>query len=66
MQGTVKFFRPAPQFYGFISIEGSLDFFFHGAQVVGEIPKAGDEVSFWLEDDPRDDGRLAAVEVRKI
>jgi len=61
MLGTVKFFL-ATQSYGFIAIEGGLDFFFHGAQVVGEVPKAGDQVSFWLSDDSR--GRLEAVEVQ--
>jgi len=65
MIGTVKFFRPAPHFYGFIEIEGGMDFFFPGRQVLGELPLAGDEVSFWLSDDPRGDDRLMAVQVRR-
>ena len=61
MEGTVKFFLPEKRF-GFISIEGGLDFFFHGRHVIGDIPSAGDTVSFWIDED-RHRGTLEAVEV---
>ena len=64
MLGTCKWFN-AEKHFGFVSTEGGMDFFFHDAQVIGEMPKAGYEVSFWLDDDPRGEGRLKAVEVRR-
>ena len=51
MIGRVKFFSHEKQF-GFITTEGG-DFFFHGNNVIGEVPVAPDIVEFWLTDDPR-------------
>jgi cold shock CspA family protein len=64
MTGTVKFYA-FEKCFGFIAIEGGLDFFFHGTSMLGDgIPQKGDEVEFWLEDDPRDAAKLRAVEVQ--
>lgn len=61
MIGTVKFFNHDKQF-GFIATEGG-DYFFHGNNVIGEMPVARDIVEFWLTDDPRRTG-VVATEVR--
>ena len=61
MIGRVKFFSHEKQF-GFITTEGG-DFFFHGNNVIGEVPVARDIVDFWLTDDPRRTG-VVATEVQ--
>jgi hypothetical protein len=43
-----------------------VDFFFHGADVIGEGVAKGDAVHFWLADSPNPQRGLVAVEVRKI
>jgi cold shock CspA family protein len=59
MEGIVKFFNPQKHF-GFIQIEdepGNVvgEFFFHGHQVIGDKPRKGDLVEFWIVD-PRHGG----------
>jgi cold shock CspA family protein len=61
MLGTVKFFD-SRKFYGIVWNEAG-GWFFHGSNVIGEPPQAGEEVEFWLADGTRGD-RLAAVEVQ--
>jgi cold shock CspA family protein len=64
MQGTIKFFN-TEKYFGFVTNEGG-NWFFHGRDILGDEPRAGDTVSFWLDDDQRDASRLRAVEVRKL
>ena len=62
VQGRVKFFN-AEKHFGFVANEGG-SWFFHGRDVCGDEPRAGDTVEFWLDDDQRDASRLRAVEVK--
>ena len=62
MLGTVKFFK-ASEHWGIVFNEGG-EWFFHGSNLIGEVPQAGEEVEFWLADGTRDN-RLAAVEVQR-
>jgi cold shock CspA family protein len=63
MIGTVKFFEP-DKFYGFVVNEGG-EWFFDGKFVIGDAPKKGDEVEFWLEDG-NSGHELMAVDVHVI
>lgn len=63
MMGKVKFFDVERRF-GFVQNEGG-EWFFHEDQVVGELPNRADEVEFWLDDNLRRGG-LVAAEVRVI
>jgi cold shock CspA family protein len=73
MQGRVKFFNPVGH-YGFLFLQDeagetvSDDFFFHGVDVIGDLPEKGDMVNFILDDPPNRARRreLIAVEVQKI
>jgi cold shock CspA family protein len=65
MQGKVRFYNQDRRF-GFIRIDGWLEFFFHESRVLGaDPPQPGDEVSFLL-DDGRRPGELVAVDVAPI
>ena len=62
MIGRIKTWLPEKGF-GFVWTEAG-EFFFHQSQTIGEMQR-GDEVSFWLDDDPH--GRdPRAVEVQRI
>jgi len=63
MLGTVKFFDQG-KYYGIVFNEAG-GWFFHGSNCIGEVPKGGEEVEFWLADGTRGDGRLAAVDVQR-
>jgi cold shock CspA family protein len=62
MEGTIKFFTQE-RFFGFITLEGDQEFFFHGTSIVGDPVRAGDTVTFDIEEDR---GRMRAVNVTKI
>ena len=63
MQGRVKAWFPH-KFFGFVQIDGGIDFFFHGSAVAADYRiRTHDQVEFLLEDDPRGPG-LIAVDVR--
>jgi cold shock CspA family protein len=63
MTGIIKRFYDAKGF-GFVGNEGG-EFFFSAADLLdGAAP--GDVVEFWLDDDPRQDGKLKAVDVRRV
>lgn len=49
--------------WGFIKSSDDVSFFFHASGVIGEV-RYGDEVDYWLDDDPHHEG-LRAVEVRR-
>ncbi|MGD1093848.1 MAG: cold shock domain-containing protein [Bryobacteraceae bacterium] len=63
MQGRVRYWNQT-KLFGFITTEAG-DFFFHESGLIGEVER-GDEVSFWLDDDPRGKSDLIAVEVQRI
>ena len=72
MQGRVKFFNSKAN-YGFLSLhdeagECVAEFFFHGANVIGDPPTKGDMVNFILDDPPSRTCRreLIAINVEKI
>ena len=64
MIGTIIFFDSARRF-GFVSIEGGTEFYFHASNVLGPtMPQKRDSVDFWLGESPtRGSGSLQAVEV---
>ena len=65
MQGRVKAWVPQYH-YGFIQIDGGMEFFFHGTAVDRDFRiRTRDEVEFLLDDDPRGRG-LIAVDVRPL
>ncbi len=61
MIGRVKTYLPEKGF-GFVANEGG-EWFFHKNQVINQVQR-GDEVEFWLDDDPRGPG-LIAVDVKR-
>lgn len=66
MQGWVSSIAPGGR-YGFVTLgsEGRrIGFFFHATNVIGDMPKVGEAVDFWLDDAPK--GDLMAVEVRRF
>ncbi len=63
MQGTCKF-CDANRHYGFVMNEGG-EWFFHGANVNGQLPRKGDAVTFWLDYSERR-GNVVAVEVQRL
>lgn len=72
MQGIVKFFNPEGH-YGFVNLldesgECVAEFFFHGIDVIGDLPEKGDTVNFLLDDPPSRAKRrdLIAVDVQRI
>lgn len=73
MEGVVKFFSRGEHF-GFIQLvdeSGELvyaEYFFSGNDVIGDVPKRGDTVSFLIEDPPSRAHRrsLIAVEVERV
>jgi cold shock CspA family protein len=73
MQGIVMFFNREGH-YGFLFLQDdageivSDDFFFHGVDVIGELPEKGDTVSFILDDPPSRARRreLIAIQVEKV
>jgi cold shock CspA family protein len=62
MQGTIKFFN-TEKYFGFVTNEGG-NWFFHGRDILGDEPRAGDLVEFWLDDDRQRANQLRAVEVK--
>ena len=68
-QGTVKWFN-AEKGYGFISNdEGGEDIFVHFSAIVAEgyrKLKEGQKVSFEIEPDPKNSGKLRAINVQVI
>jgi hypothetical protein len=70
MQGQTKFFD-LQRFFGIVRITDSWDchgeYFFHGSRVLGDrMPERFELVSFWLDDDPNQAGRLVAIDVLPI
>jgi cold shock CspA family protein len=72
MQGQVKFFNREGN-YGFVNLteesgECVAEYFFHGVDVISDLPEKGDTVNFLLDDPPSRARRrdLIAVEVEKI
>jgi cold shock CspA family protein len=64
MQGRVKAWFPH-HYYGFIQIDGGIEFFFHGSAVARDFQiRTRDQVTFWLADDPR--GGLMAVDIKPL
>jgi cold shock CspA family protein len=61
VQGRVKFFN-AEKHFGFVTNEGGT-WFLHGRDILGDEPRAGDTVEFWLDDD-RQRPELRAVEIK--
>ena len=67
MTGICKYFNHGRGF-GFVSISDDLgqpflDLFFHQRSVIGYIPMLGDQLEFWIDDDPAQPGKWVAVEV---
>lgn len=65
MNGTVKWFN-SEKGYGFISSEEGQDVFVHFSAIQGDGYRTlneGQEVSFETEPDPKDAGKLRAVNV---
>ncbi len=50
--------------FGFIQTEGG-SFFFHATALRSTIDR-NSEVEFYLDDDPRTDGGLKAVDIRRV
>lgn len=72
MQGRVKFFDRWGS-YGFVQLEDDAgvcvaEYFFHGFNVIGDLPEKGDTVNFLLDDPPNRARRreLIAVQVQKV
>lgn len=66
MQGKVRQWFP-DRFYGFIEIEGGLDYFFHGSEVSGDGEvRRGSRVEFLIDDDPRGGEKLVATGVQVL
>ena len=67
MQGRIKLWFPS-NFYGVIEIENNQTFFFHGTSLANREAecRTGDQVEFWLDDDPRHEGKVIAVGVRVL
>jgi cold shock CspA family protein len=62
MVGKCRFYD-AERGFGFVGLEGGMDFFFHRSSLIGRPPERWQEVDFWLDDDPIRGG-LCAVEVQ--
>ena len=64
MQGRVKLWFPR-SYYGVIAVEGDQTFFFHGSALVDREAecRTGDQVEFWLDDDPRHADKVIAIDV---
>ena len=63
--GTVKWFN-SEKGYGFISVEGKADVFVHYSSIQADGFKTleeGQKVTFETEPDPKDSGKLRAINV---
>jgi cold shock CspA family protein len=66
MQGRVKAWFPHNH-YGFIQIDGGMEFFFHGTAVARDYRiRTHDAVEFWLDDDPLHRGNLIGVDIKPL